>query len=490
MENVAISARKKFTMEKYFSQVKIVTPNNISKLFGVYARSVVSSVEVVNNYFLVSGKIVANAVYLSDENVLENTETTIDFVEKQKANFVLSELSADDEVEIDSVSVSSSEVMCSLSHNTNVMGIYRYLVGDATKKDDDLVLNKKTISASNFKASNSDAFVVVEEVETNLKDIKVLNIDAKAILSSVVASVDKLVLDGRVKVNALYKDEDSIGELVKEFEFKQEIAVSGALPGMTCEVDLKMINTAITEQVRDEKSRLAFVIDLSAKAYLFENTAIESYDDLFSLKNEIAPVYDYAEFEEGDGEEFDMDTVLTQTDISVRGDFDDIVGVFAPSVEILEVEDKGEKVFVIAKLKALAIYKTQTSLEKIDLCYETRFETDKDISKKLKEVKAFASVSAFKVKAGKDLESAFSVEYKFVYEKQYLEKYVKSFERLKEKDDQDAGIKVYVVKENQSVFDIAKALNVTPELVTSQNEVNDSFETGQKVYVYCPLNLV
>ena len=65
MENVAISTRKKFTMEKYFSQVKIVTPNNISKLFKVYARSVVSSVEVMNNYFLVSGKIVANAVYLS-----------------------------------------------------------------------------------------------------------------------------------------------------------------------------------------------------------------------------------------------------------------------------------------------------------------------------------------------------------------------------------------------------------------------------------------
>ena len=145
MENVAISARKKFTMEKYFSQVKIVTPNNISKLFGVYARSVVSSVEVVNNYFLGNGKIVANAVYLSEENVLENTETTIDFVEKQKANFVLSELSADDEVKIENVSVSSSEVMCSLSHETKVVGIYRYLIGDATKSEEDLVLNKKTI---------------------------------------------------------------------------------------------------------------------------------------------------------------------------------------------------------------------------------------------------------------------------------------------------------------------------------------------------------
>ncbi len=265
MENVAISARKKFTMEKYFSQVKIVTPNNISKLFGVYARSVVSSVEVVNNYFLVSGKIVANAVYLSDENNLENTETTIDFVEKQKANFVLGDISAEDEVKIENVSVSSSEVMCSVSHKTKVKGIYRYLVGDASKADGDFVLNKKTITTLNFKSVSDENFVVVEEFDSNLKDIKILNIDSYAILNSVVSSVDKVVLDGRVKVNALYKDEDSIGELVKEFEFKQEISMKDALPGMSADVELKMLNTAITEQVRDEKNHLAFVIDLSSK---------------------------------------------------------------------------------------------------------------------------------------------------------------------------------------------------------------------------------
>ena len=50
MENVAVSVRKKFTMEKYFSQLKIVTPNNISRLFELRARSVVSSVELVILY--------------------------------------------------------------------------------------------------------------------------------------------------------------------------------------------------------------------------------------------------------------------------------------------------------------------------------------------------------------------------------------------------------------------------------------------------------
>ena len=490
MENVAISARKKFTMEKYFSQVKIVTPNNISKLFGVYARSVVSSVEVVNNYLMVSGKIVANAVYLTDENIIENTETVVDFVEKQKANFVLSELSCDDRLEIDNVSVSSSEIMCSVLHNTEVVGIYRYLIGDASKAEDEFVLNKKTINCLDFKIACEEKFVVVEEMETNLKDIKILNIDSQAILNSVVASVDKIIIEGKVKVNALYKDDDGLGETSKDFEFRQEIAAKNVLPGMVVEANLKMLNTSITEQVKDEKTKLVFVVDLDAKVLAFENTAIETFDDLFSLKNEIVPVYDFAEFEENDGFDFDSDTVLTQTDISNKSDFDDIVGVFCPKVRILEFQDRGEKIFVTAQVESLAIYKTSNSLEKIDLVYETKFETEKDAMKKLKGVNAVANVSAFKVKAGKDLECAYQVEYQFDYEKEYSEKFVKSFDVIKEKVDTDAGVKVYVTRENQTIFEVAKALNVSPDLIISQNEVNDYFEAGQKVFVYCPLNLV
>ncbi len=490
MENVAISARKKFTMEKFFSQVKIVTPNNISKLLSVNVRAVVSNVELMNNYLLVSGKVVANAVYLTDENKVENTEATADFVEKQKANFVMSELTCVDELELQNASVSSSEIMCSVVHKTQVTGIYRYLVGDATKAEEEFVLNKKAFECLNFKASSDESFVVVEEVESNLKDIKILNINSTAILNSAVASVDKIILEGRVKVNAMYSDETGLGEIVKEFEFKQETAMKNALPGMVVNSNLKMLNTAITEQVRDDKNRLAFVIDLSAKSYLFEIQEIATFDDLFSLKNEISPVYDYAEFEAFDGVQFDNDTVLTQTDISGKIDFDDIVGVYNPVVSVVEFEDLGEKVSVLAEIKALAVYKTEKSLEKIDLSYETRFETEKEITKNVKDVRATAVVSAFKVKAGKDLESAFQIEYEFEFEKNTTEKFVKSFDVLREKQDTDAGVKVYVTRENQTLFEVAKALNVTPELVSSQSEVSDYFEAGQKVFVYCPLNIV
>ena len=490
MENVAVYVRKKITMDKCFSQVKIVTPNNISKILQTSVRSVISSVDIVNNFLMVSGKIVANAVYLTDENKIENTETTIDFVEKQKIGFIISELVAEDDLEINNINCSSSEVIISVSHKIDVSGVYRYLLGDVAKADADLVLNKKNLEVMSFKSAGDENFVVAEEIDTNLKDIKILNVDSVAVLNSYICGVDKVVLDGKVRVNALYSDDSGLGEISKEFEFKQEMPVKNALPGMGVEIVLRHLNTAVVEQNKDDKNKLAFVIDLAAKAYVLENTNLLTFDDLFSLKNEIIPVYEIADFEECDGCDFDTDTVLTQTNVSSLQDFDDVVGVYQPSVSVIDYSELENKIQIKAEIHALVVYKTETSIEKLDLVYETKFETEKENTKQLCKVSAIAAVSAFKVKAGKDLECAFSVEYKFEYKKEKSEKFVKSFEIEKEKNNLDAGVKVYVTRENQTVFEVAKALNVRPELITSQMEVGDCFEAGQKVFVYCPLNFV
>ena len=40
------------------------------------------------------------------------------------------------------------------------------------------------------------------------------------------------------------------------------------------------------------------------------------------------------------------------------------------------------------------------------------------------------------------------------------------------------------------LFDVAKSLNVRPETITSQNEVAEIFEQGEKIYIYSPVNLL
>ena len=107
----------------------------------------------------------------------------------------------------------------------------------------------------------------------------------------------------------------------------------------------------------------------------------------------------------------------------------------------------------------------------------------------LRSVDVSAQIVSFKVKAGKDLEVNFKLNYVAKFEKEVSQKFIKSFELKGEKENKFYGIKVYISKQGQTVFDIAKVLNVTPETISAQNQVEDVFEQGQKIYVYSPVNL-
>ena len=258
---------------------------------------------------------------------------------------------------------------------------------------------------------------------------------------------------------------------------------------MRADALVRVTNISVVPDQKDGKTKMSYVVDLYAKAYLFEDTIVETYDDVFSLKNELVPTYDYLEFSSEDGYKFDNDMIMMQTDISKLDDFDDIVGVYMPKFEAVEFEDKGETVLINSKISAVGVYRTSKGLEKLGLVYDVKFETDKEISKQVSKIVPTIAVSNFKVKAGKDLEVSFSLGYKVLYEKTKIEKYVKNFELKQEKVQDDSAIKVYILKENKTLFEVSKALNVRPEIVAGQNEVDDVFEAGQKIYIYSPLNI-
>lgn len=489
MDNLEINIGKTFTMDKYYSQIKVVVPNNIKEVVSVLTRSDIISNDIVNNFLVLNGKIYVDVIYVSEENVIETAKSTIDFIERQKFDFNLSDIAVSDNVCVENVTFTNSEVVCQACHETKIYGVQKYSVGAFDSADSEFVCNKREFDYLNVAQSSEDRFVVAEEVESNLGNIDVLGSNAYLMISDIAAEVDKIVIDGKVVINTVYKDENSVSECQKEIEFRQEISAKGAMPGMCANAVVRVSNISVVSEQKEDKGFVSYVVDLFAKAYLLENKNAVTYDDVFSLKNEIVPTYDYIEMTRDDGFKFESDMLLKQTDISFINDFDDLVGVYLPRFENLTFVDNGETACLNATLSAVAVYRTSQGLEKLDLKYDVRFETEKDISKVLENVVTTAMISTFKIKAGKDLEVTFSVGYKFLFAKKNCEKYVKSIDIKKEKAQDNSAIKVYVLKTEQSLFDVARALNVRPEVVAEQNEVDDCFETGQKVYVYSPLNV-
>lgn len=490
MENLIVQAKKKITLDKFVSSVKVLTTSEIKTILNVCAKAVLGQVEQSNNVITISGKIFVNVIYLSGDNQVLSAESVADFIEKQQVLTVLQEKFAIDDVNIKVDTFSGTEILCSITHNTNIYGIYSYEIADFVGENTAFVLNKKTFSSKKFIASCSDNFVVAEEQESNILNLKILNSKVKVLNFEASAGVDKIIVSGKLLVESIYDDGEELSTLSKDFEFKQEIECQGTMPNMFVDSIFNESSVSVTPEERENKTNIVYVVSISTKGYVYEDYEYEIATDMFALDSEIQNSYEFLEFKNLSNENMASDMFISQTDVSSIENFDDIIGVFDAKTKLKEVKNIDDKVIVDFDIYAFALYKSGEAIKKLDVIYSAKFELDKKADELIDEVLLVAEISSFKVKAGKELETAFKASVYVKYSTLVSEKYVKSYEIKEAKTSSNDGIKVYVTREGETLFDVAKVLGVRPEVIEEQNQIDGIFEAGEKIYVYSPINII
>lgn len=489
MENLVVSTRKRLVMDKMYCQVKVVADNTIKNILNANVRASVDSCECTGGAVSISGKMTATVVYVNAEGMVESAVASTEFIEKQKADFVMTDVFATTEVEIENINFSSNEAMLALSHIASVDGVFEYEIPMIENSDHNLVLKTNSFSANNLKFAFEDNFAINEEYQTNLENVDVISSNSKVVVEEVIASVDKLIVSGKVVADVLYKRDDAVETLSKEFDFSQEIAGNGVVPNMMADALVCVKNVNISTETRTEKCVFVYSIELGTKVYVYEDSTFELVDDMFSLSNELATTYSYLEAKNFKGFKTTENTFSSNVDISAVEGLDDIVCVYETGSKIVEVKEQENKVVVFARQNVCVLYKTETGIESLEEDVDFEFDISKENASKIAGCKVVGEIVSYKVKAGRDIEIILKYSCNYGFEEEYSVGYIKSYEIVGEKPASEGGIKVYISKGEQSVFDVAKILNVTPEIIKEQNEIDEPFEAGQKIYVYSPVNL-
>lgn len=489
MENITYFARKKITMEKFTSQVKIVAGNGIKKVLNVDAKAVISSCESLNGYVSLSGKINVNVIYLSQENEISHSDVVFDFIERQQLDISLDDIFAEDFVCLKNVNFSGTEVICILEHNVSLNGNYKYEFTDFSEENDDLVTKNTSFDALKFLTSCSDNFTISEETEASLSNITILSTSADVVIYETMSLVDRVSIDGKIISNIVYLDEQGVSNYTKEFEFKQEIACQNIVPNLVVSALSCVKNVTVNAEACENKTNLTYSFEVFAKALVYEESTYNLVDDVFSLKNKIQTVYDYVDTRSYLKMKNYTDTFMLSTDVSHIENFDDLLGVYLPKFELNLVEEIDGKGYISGTIFADALYKANEDCFVLPTKLQVKIEIIKESFEKIGKIKVIPEITSYKVKAGKNLEIVFVLNYSVVFEKDICTEFVKSYEKKGEKVENQSGVKIYVTSQGETLFDVAKSLNVRPETITSQNEVLDSFEQGEKIYIYSPINL-
>ena len=491
MENLNLLSRKKFTMDKFLNQMKVSAENEIVKVLNVSASPIITSKECSNSIVSVGGKVIINVIYQTSDGTIDCAQGSFDFIEKQPSSFTLDDLVVEDDVKVTSVDALNFEVILTIEHAVTVFGTYNYEINRNFDENASLVLDKKSFSCLNLIKSTEDTFVVAEEAESNLSGIKVLCSKAKAICTEVSSNVDKVVLEGKVLVETIYLSDGSLGAVQREIEFKQEMLASGVLPNMLARADINAVSVNVSAEEKNNKSNLIYAIDVYAKAFVYEEISTEIITDMFSLSNEVQTKIAYIEAKNFAERKVCSENMVISTNIFEIENIDDIIGVFEPYYEVEKVETFDDSVKISGTVSAFALYKSAEKIERFEITEQASFEISKDSSESLDKISSAIEVNSFKVRSGgRELETELKINYEVEFTKSVSEKYVASYEVLNEKPENVNGVKVYITSGGDTLFEVAKAVNVKPEIIAEQNQVDGIFEGGEKIYIYSPINLI
>lgn len=465
------------------SRIEVQPEKPVKKVVLVNAMAKITNKEKVGENVNFSGKTTYQITYQSEDNSFCSAVAFVEWSGKLeqvkeenislKASVIASTITG----------FSSTEIAVSSLVNVEAEGVVKEEIQTVDKLPEEFVKLEKTFEFQKVVSFVSDSFNEVAEQEISGLVSDVLYSTAKVQVQNVSCGIDTMTVDGMVFAKALYVIDGKITEIQKEFEFKREIGALSVVPNNVADANVWLDNIMVTASTNesDQKTNLVFSVELSLQAVAFVKENEVLVQDCFSTEKETENTYECVtafSFDESKSKQEDiMISVQTPENatevhvLKVDAEITDKVQTEngtrlngAVAVEMLCVDSENNSILD----KAFAPF----SIEMDDVSSENEFS----IAEKLGSVKRNSNLEL-------DLDMSLFITSKGI-KKEYVG-FVKNVEEKEEKQKSDAGIRVYIIKEGEDIFSVAKAVSVRPETILSQNpEAKEVFEEGTRLVLF------
>ncbi len=357
---------------------------DVKKILTVKAKAFPSGKFASDDSLEFSGSVGYDVVYLDADNNVTHAEFSTDYDAALRIN-------SENYVDSDVVTTISScnirligprklSAKCSLESTVRLCERRAYEVeGDAFAGYEPEMMTK-TVSVLAPEFATGEAKEYTEEIlslEGSIADeVEILLSDASFVLDSLERSDDEVDIKGRVRVTLLYKNADSLPEVVtKEFPFDEDVDIEGAMS--LKDVDARVEITSLRSRVEptDDGTSLIVSFTASPKIYAVGNRELEVVLD--SYLKERGTENEHSEFgynehicmERGE-ETFSAKVALDELGVE---SISEIIWTEAIArAESCEIEENRVKINGEIRFSAIAC---QVSEENNRICFPIKFST-------------------------------------------------------------------------------------------------------------------
>lgn len=357
----------------------------------------------------------------------------------------------------------------------------------------DFITSKKCVKSSEFVTEFDSTFDTSEEIETKTDVVNVLIAKADIAVKDVRCQSDIVTAIGEIDASVVYTTEASVVTKNIVIPFSQENVALNTTVNSFAAVCASIKSARIVIEGVEGNNVIRLEVIGKVEGAVFNVVDKEVVSDAYSLTQNVSldkecfeiPLFKNAYYNEEHvsnslriGEDAEpISRILTAfangNGISAVTPFDDklvLSGVVDTTVVYTQDDNSMKSVKIeipySMRIKAEGLNET----DEVNVCVNVAEVTA--VSKRAREIEVMSLLKVRVTSFGKEKECV-----------------IKNIALTGEKDTSDACISLYVTDTDDTVFDIAKALNTTPDAVLETNQgLIEPIEKGRKIAVFRPLD--
>lgn len=448
--------------------INVITSNGVPYLYKCTKE---------NNRIKVDGSIDCHIVYLSVDGDTRSIQTTLNFSD------ILDNLNLKEdsyfkyEIKIDTL---EAKVLNERKISLNIKIIIKYVVNeicDIDIKDDFLsqipTLQKREecIKINSLVGINSSKASIKEEMKVeNLDEIaEILNFKINVLNTEKKISYNKILVKAEAEIIMVYITEDGrVGKCEKIYPLMSFVEMENVKEDNKINLEYNIKNLLV--KLNNNVSSISVQVDFEVLCEVFEEREFKVLKDAYSLDKNLNIKYKKLELEENKLEEiFEINDTVKVEDIK----------------NIILVEDRN-----------INIYKTGVNLEG-EIILNIYYETTNKLGLNCREIKlpfirnskvgnVFEINSIETSLVNENINFSIKLLEKIKNENSTVIEMIEDIEMTEEDCRDNYGMVIYVVKNKDTIWEIAKKFKVSVEDLLKLNDLEDenNLENGKKMYIF------
>jgi hypothetical protein len=442
----------------------------------------------------VSGAVLFTALVSDTGGALHTVEKSADFSERIADKSItpgLTPIVSADIIDADAGAVSPGELKLTATAELQICAAVGESVNGLSSAGDEVFTQKEPLALSAMSGAADGSFTVSEEKEDREKPGRVLLSECGALITGVTAGADSVLCEGVLITTVTAETGDNgVRTLIFPTDFREEISCPGAALGDNAEAEASVVSCGVSIAETDDGALFKIDADIRVRAATYSREEREIVTDAFSLSHDLDIT----------GESFNTVNLTFGKTYNEKIDgsaalgadmpyIDGVLAVCAGRLNIVKAVCGDGEIKLEGLLNCSVIYWNRETDGKNSVQVEIPYS----LSLPAKDVTPAHTVSARGVitdlsargKRGTEVDVNAAVRFRvhaFRAETGYC---VKDIALGAERSGDYSAIAVHVARPGESLWDVAKSLCTTPELILKFNpELKVPIVGNERILVY------